>query len=197
MVQPSRGFGGGVTGPKTGGGTTNSIASSPALITSTGGLSGAVGALLTPVNINQLPGPSSYIMIHDTTNFDCEEDSTYYFRQEVGSQYEGQYIEINKVILKYRELGVASFTINISAYQQKTDDFKTIAIDVDIPAVKLTIARKKTFPDGKIHIINIAPPKGVIQGINPQCYISRKGNSGPMSITKLILCTYADEVPQI
>lgn len=176
---------------------TRATSSNPQLVTSTGGLQGLSGALLTPINVNQIPGASSYVMIHDSNNFDCEEDCIYYFRQEVGSEFEGQYVEVNRMIVKYRELGAATFSIGISAYQKSTDDFKVVTTQVSIPSVKLTNARKKVFPDGKVHIISIAPPKGIISGINPQAFISRKANSGPLSITKLVLCTYADEVPQI
>lgn len=191
------GIGGSPVPPSRGAGSTVAISSNPQLLTSTGGLQGSLGALLTPVNINQIPGPSSYVMIHDANNFDTEEDCIYYFREEVGSEYEGQYIQISKIIIKYRELGKAKFFIGISAYQQKTDSFKVVETEVSIPSVKLSKDRLKNFPDKKIHIINIAPPKGVIQGINPQVYIRRVANSGPLSITKLVACGYSDEVPQI
>jgi len=169
----------------------------PALITSTGGLQGLTGAMMTPVIVTTIPKQSSFVMIHDPSNFDCEEDAIYFFRQEVISPFEGQSVQINRAIIKYRELDYAQFFIGFTAYQQKSDDFITLETPVSIPPITLKGNRLSRFPDKRIHIISIEPPKGIIQGINPQVYIRREKNSGPLSITKLILCTFYDEMPQV
>jgi hypothetical protein len=174
-----------------------SIGANPGLITSTGGLNGIDGLLLTPA-ISPITG-ACFVINHDPTNFDCEESAEYFYRQEANYGQipgEGRSCTIHLIILKYRELGVANFNVNITVFQQAIDDFVTVQIPVSIPTILLTRKRKNLFPDSKIHTIKITPPKGVIQGERPQISYSRKANSGPISISKLILCGNADETAQ-
>lgn len=187
------GFGGGPhgTGKKT-------ISSSPGLLTSTGGLFATTGYLLAPAwnNISQKP----FIVVYDPSNFNCDEDAQYTYRQEANYDRipgEGRECSIHLVILKYRELGIANFSINITVFKKLIDDFITIQIPVKIPYLPLnTNKRKNSFPDNRIHTIRIAPSNGVVQGERPQASITYKANSGPVSVTKLVLCGNADELSQ-
>lgn len=180
--------------PSPPGGTNTGIkntATNPQLVTSTGGLTGSTGLLLTPY-INTLNG-NSYVVVHDSNNFDCEENAEYDFRQEIPGNppQEGRNVSCHLIILKYRELGIASFNVNITVYQQLTDTFLTRPIPVSIKNKN----KNRVFPDKRIHTIKIglAP---VITGERPQVTITRLANSGPMSVTSLILCLNADEQPQ-
>jgi hypothetical protein len=198
MTQVNRNGGGGGGGynPPTKGGGTKSKAnlSNPGLITSSGGLFGTSGLLLTPY-VNNTTG-QSYIIVHDPTNFDCEESAEYDFRQEIpmvqGNPYqEGTDVSCHLIKLKYRELGVTSFSINVTVYRKQTDDYFTTSITVNIEQVKNT--PKRTFPDKRIHTRFLS---FLTTGERPQVSITRNANSGPMSITSLTLCGNADEVPQ-
>jgi hypothetical protein len=187
--------------PKTTTTTSKLIGSNPGLLTSTGGLQGTSGFLLTPA-FNPITNASFFIG-HDPTNFNCDEAAEYDFRQECAfpniPYYEGRDVTIHQVILKYREIGIASFNVNITVFKKAIDDFETISIPVSIPAIPLSKAsktRKNNFPDGRIHTVRLAPPKGVVQGERPQITITSIANSGPYSITKLIICGNADEVAQ-
>src|SRR6266566_4881483 len=59
---------------------TSLIGNNPGLITSTGGLLGTNGLMLTPA-FNQITN-SSFLLTHNSSNFNCEEDAEYDFRQE-------------------------------------------------------------------------------------------------------------------
>jgi hypothetical protein len=190
--------GGGVHIPPTRSGGSSLIGANPGLITSTGGLVGVNGLLFTPaINPNT---NISVLLNHDITDFNCEEDSEYDFRQEANYGQisgEGREASFHLIILKYRELGYAKFSINITVFKQSIDDFETIQIPVTVPKNITSKKRKLTFPDGRIHTQKLYPPNGVITGERPQVTITRDANSGPMSGTKVILCGNADEVPQM
>ncbi len=190
--------GGGGIPPKSSGASSR-IGANPGLLTSTGGLVGANGLLFTPA-LNATTG-KNVLINHDITDFNCENSSEYDFRQEAnyGQQSgEGREASFHLIILKYRELGVAVFSINITVFKQDSDSFETVQIPVSIPVLPLiSDKRKKAFPDGRIHTVKLYPPKQVITGERPQVSITRRGDSGPVSITKLVLCGNADEMPQI
>lgn len=178
------GFGGG--GNNSPGGT--STAANPGLITSTGGLIGANGLLITP--FFQPQTGKCLVAVHDSTNFSCEESSEYDFRQEIPDGQEGRDVSCHLIILKYRELGVATFYVNVTVYIKATDTFITTQIPVNIVATT-----KRTFPDKRIHTRRLGLNK-VISGERPQVTITCSANSGPWSVTSLTLCGDADEVPQ-
>ncbi len=161
------------------------LGGSPGLLTSTGGLFGINGVLLTPV-INNMTG-KSYILLMDSNDFNCEESAEYDFPQEIPpreSPQEGRDVNCHLIILKYRELGTARFNINVTTFEKDTDKFTTYSFPVIITAL---------VPDNKIHTryISISVP-----GERPQVSITRFGNTGPLSITSLTLCGNADTVPQ-
>lgn len=206
MVQPNptrppgSGFNPPAKKPPTGGTSTSSAVSSQ-LITSTGGLIGSSSMLMTPA-INTTTG-KVIIITEDPTNFNCEEAAEYDFKQEVdyrsNGDGEGYNCTIHEIIVKYRELGVASCSINVTVYLRDLDDFKTVQIPLNIPQLpfsKMSKKRKQTFPDGKIHTIKLFPQGGTaIQGERPQVSITVGKSAGPISITKIILRGNADEQP--
>lgn len=183
--------------PTKSGTTKSTIGNNPGLITSTGGLSGNSEMLVTPY-INTTTG-NCHVTTYNSTDFDCEDDAEYDFRQEANYGQipgEGRECTIHMIILKYRENGYAKFNLNITVFKQAIDDYQTVTIPVQIPPKPLTKARLAKFPDGNIHTLKLYPPNGVVQGERPQITITRKGKSGPMSITKLIICGNADETAQ-
>lgn len=192
------GGGGGFNPPSSGGKGGGSSFNNPALITSTGGLSGTSGILMAPA-INTMTG-RSVIVYFNPNDFNCEENAEYDFRQEADYGQipgEGRTCTIHLIILKYRELGYAKFNINITVFDRTIDDFTTISIPVSIPAKSLkTKSRQASFPDKKIHTLYITPPNHVIQGERPQVTITRNKNSGPNSVTRLTICGNADEMVQ-
>lgn len=194
--------GGGGGGGSGGSGTTpKSRVGSPGLLTSTGGLLGSNGLLLAP-SFNIFTG-KPYIVLMDATNFNCEENSQYTFRQEANFEKipgEGRSCSIHLIILKYREIGTVSFNINITVFNQQLDTFINVAIPVNIPVISyanMTKARKNIFPDNRIHTVKLAPPNGVITGERPQLSVTVTSGNGPLSITKIIMCGNADEASQM
>lgn len=167
----------------------------PAQITRTGILYGTFGLMLTPY-LNPLT-KKSYVVIHDPTDFDCEENAEYDFRQEIPvvnqMPQEGRDVSIHLIILKYREIDIATFSINITVYRKKTDDFATKLIPVNIVNPNKS---GRIFPDNRIHTRYIGL-KPVISGERPQCTLTRNANSGGFSITSVTLCGNGDETPQI
>lgn len=190
----SGGGGGGFNPPSGGGSGAGKGAIVSSLLTSTGGLTGTFGSLMTPA-FDPITG-KIYIITHDPSNFDCEEDAEYDYNQVVPPKYEGRDLTINQIILKYREIGKAKFNVNITVFKKELDDFVTTSILVNIPVKPITTnSRKKSFPDGRIHTVRLAPPNGVLQGERPQISYTRKADSGPFSITTVVLCGYMDEAP--
>ena len=189
------GGGGGGKGPfnppTQGGSSSGKSTFNPGLITSTGGLFGTTGALMTPyISANG----NCYIAVHDSTNFDTEEDAEYDYPQDTPP---GQFQDLrnatyNLIMLQYRELGVAQFTINIWKYSKETDSYSNTPILIKIQ----NTYNRSSFPDKKLHTRFIGFG-GAISGERIQIKVTRKANSGPISITKLIPCGSADEVPQM
>jgi hypothetical protein len=167
--------------------------SSP-IINSLGGLYGVNGAMMTPYYNPKIK--KSFIVIHDSFNFSCEESGEYDFRQEIpivnNMPQEGRDVSCHLIILKYREIGAATFSINVTVYRKLTDDFATKSIKIVIS----NTTNRKSFPDNRIHTkrIGLVP---VISGERPQTTITYNANSGPFSITSLTLCGNADETPQV
>jgi hypothetical protein len=136
-----------------------------------------------------------YVIIYDPSNFNCEEAGEYDFRQEIPvvnqMPQEGRNVSCHLIILKYRELGVATFSVNVTVYNRLTDTFSTRSIIVNIQFVK-----GRTFPDKRIHTRYIGL-KPLITGERPQVTLTFNANSGPWSVTSLTLCGNADELPQL
>lgn len=179
-------------------GNTKPLGTSPGLVTSKGGLYGVNGVLFTP--LYDTGTGRSFVVIHDASNFSCEEAGEYDFPQVIPGNppQEGRSVTCHLIILKYRELGIASFSVNVTVYTRETDSFTTVQIPVAIPILPLrTKQRKQNFPDGKIHTVRLYPPNGeYITGERPQVSVTYNASSGPFSVTSLILCGNADETVQ-
>jgi hypothetical protein len=177
------------------GNQSSKLGSNPGLLTSTGGLFGVNGVLLTPVFNNTTK--KSYILLMDPTNFNCEEPAEYDFPQvkpSLDAPQEGRDVSCHMLILEYRELGYATLTINVTTFEQNTDSFTSYPYQVSIPPKPLKGKRKSNFPDGRIHTLRI--PINV-PGERPQPTINSNGGSGAYSIISLVLCGNADETPQM
>lgn len=173
------------------------LGSNPGLLTSTGGLFGGNGVLLTPV-LNSITN-NSYILLMDPSNFNCEEDCEYDFPQQIPNVQSNPYqdgciVNCNLIKLKYREIDKAQFTINITTYNRDTDEFTSYPFVVNIPSKPLSKKRKALFPDKRIHTLFIPID---VPGERPQPTINSKGGSGAYSIISMILCGNADETPQV
>lgn len=194
LPDPPSGGGGGGGGTGGGTGTGSKLGTNPGLITSTGGLFGIDGELLTPV-LNLTTG-KSYVLLMDPDDFNCEEDAAYYFPQEIPPReapQEGRDVTCHLIILKYRELGPAKFNVNVTVYVRNTDTFDTKTVSVTIPPQGAKGNNPTTFPDKQIHTMYI-PFR--ITGERPQAFVTSKGGSGAYSITSLTLCGNADQAPQ-
>lgn len=166
------------------------LGSSPGLSTSTGGLFGIQQMYLVPVvdRVNS----KIWLDIIDPSNFNCENDWFYIFpSQEVKKSFEGKEVTISKVVLTYREIGAAKFTVGVVAYRQADDNFVGQEQIVKIADVKGEVVNQVNplFPDGQLHTIAL---NFLVQGQRPYAYIKGKGNSGSVSITNFMLVGHAD-----
>jgi hypothetical protein len=149
-IMPSRGYleggsydGGGDPIPRTiitsGGGGAQAVATNPALVTVTGGLTGVESFLLVPMYDPDTK--EFYFGVFDYTNFDTESACEYRFRQE--EVLKGRLITVSRVRLQYRNLGKATVTAFIKVAPDSTD--KT---NVNNPC---TIKIGTNNPDGEIY----------------------------------------------
>lgn len=191
----TKGGGGGGGGGYVGGGTKKSsatIGGSPGLLTSTGGLTGAVGACYQPF---YNPHTKSYnISVIDPSDFNTEEDVNYYFPEPDAQAGVGRKVTVHKVILTYRELGKVTFTFHIEAYISETDSYITESVVVNIDGKVNGKMRKGLFPDKKIHTKKLSL---IVTGERPEPWIFRAADAGPLSIIKVVLCGTSDEGQQL
>ena len=173
---------------------TSTIQGSPGLLTSTGGLLGVAPLLLVPTFDFQLQ--RNYLGVINPNDFNCEEDAAYFFREEE-VQLE-RVVSIHKIILTYREIGAADFIVGVTVYNWQDDSYNTKTINVSIapPILKDSkdrkiLRRRNVFPDNKIHTKRLSL---VISGQRPQLFITRKAESGPLSIVRATIIGKADEM---
>jgi hypothetical protein len=170
--------------PAPGKGGGKAAASNISLLTSTGGLFGTAFVLITPF-LNVQSGNYGFL-ITDPTDFNCEEDCVYNFRQE---DKPGRVIDVHKVYLQYRDLGKVSFLATMTATQYNRDTNKE-TIDTDSKLV--TVGNTK--PDKKIHSYFVDLK---VQGERPQLSITRKAGKGPLSIVTAMMIGNANEENQL
>ena len=190
VIGDGGGGGGGGYNPPVVNKNTGNKSTNPSIITSSGGLTGSAGLLMTPYYDTMQQ--KSLILVHDASNFDCEEDAEYDFRQEIPGTppQEGRNVTCHLIILKYRELGNCTFNVNVTVFQKTNDTFNTIQIPVKVS----NVYKRKIYPDKKIHTVFLSFE---ITGERPQVTITRNANSGPVAVTSLTLCGNADEMPQV
>lgn len=174
-----RGGGGGYKPPA--GKTT--IKGSPGLLTSTGGLFGTNFQLLMPLFDSVFN--RTYLALIDPSNNDTEEEAFYLFKQE--DVMPSRTVSVHKLIIVYKELGPAKFSVGIQVYIRKVNKFyqKSVAL-----AITDRQDIKAPFPDGKLREL---PVDLVIDGERPQVFIRRRANSGPLCITRVHMIGHADE----
>ena len=152
------------------------------------GSAGGGGSSPSPVNLANLPttggllGFSPAFLIsgfdefaqtflmyqQDPTQFNCEEDVEYDFRLEEVSP--GNDVTIHNIVLRYRDLGVVTFTVYIAS----TDPTKTISKQVTIGNV---------IPTNKLFTFKV-DISATFEA--PQIKIIRKANAGQLCITKVL-----------
>lgn len=137
-------------------------------LTSTGGLVGNVGVLMV-FAFNVLVGNQVYKL--DSTNFDCEEDCEYDFKVEEVEVYRQP--TTDKVIIRYRDLGQCSLNL-----------FFVGNVLGNVFASKIVTIVFGGKNDGKI---KTATADLVCTFEAPQLIIQRTANSGPVSLTKVLV----------
>lgn len=156
--------GGGSDGSGSGGASASSsvnLANLPV----TGGLIGYQVNLLFPLFDTVVKSNMIYIM--DSNFFDTEEDVEYDFKVE---EFEpGNSATIHRVLLRYRDLGVVTFTLSIVSADNLIGVSQDITVGNEIPTNKIF-----TFKSS-VKITTEAP----------QIKIIRKFNAGPLCITKV------------
>jgi|SRR5580765_597010 len=171
----------------------STIKGSPGLLTSTGGLNGTNFQLLMP--LTDLTFGKTYLAFIDPNNNDTEEACFYTFKAE--DVMVNRQVSVHKVVITYREIGAAIFTVGVQAYIENKDYFKTVTARVKIGPPNIVDKKFrliKDFPDGKLHTKKVSL---MIDGERPQLFISRNPGSGPLCITRMLMCGHADQKDQI
>jgi len=175
------------TGNKTPKGSPTQI--SPGLYTSVGGLTGALGALIVPIQ-NTITN-RFYVEKRDPTNFNCEENAIYYFRQEnIKTTYA---VTNHKLIVIYRNIGLVTVTFNLTVFRRGVTQVSGNKVTIQQGTYK-TVSKTLTLgtnnPDKKLYTIdfNIAN-----SGERPQVWFYVNANAGPLSIISVLLIGNADE----
>jgi len=161
----------------------STIHGSPGLLTSTGGLFGLNFKLLMPLFDSVFD--KTYCALIDPEDNNCEEEAFYLFRQE--DVMPSRFISVHKLIVVYKELGPAKFSIGVQVYNRDANKFYQTSKQVEI---KNRQDRTAPFPDGKLREL---PVDFVIEGERPQVFIRRKANSGPLCITRVHMIGKADQ----
>jgi hypothetical protein len=168
--------------PGGGSGSGSGPSSNPAVnlsnISPTGGLDGVDGVVL--VFGKSIFFPSAIGWKFDSDNFNCEEDAEYNFRIEEIEVYRQP--TVNKVILRYRDLGQATITCFISG--------NVLAQSAISKMVTVVFGGKA---DGNIYTTSFDL---TCTFEAPQLIIERSAFSGPVSITKVLVeIEYGDGKP--
>lgn len=117
-------------------------------------------------------------------NFNCEENSNVAFKME--DIKEGRTATIHKAIIFYRNFGQAQFTITTFYYSPLDNTWRTQTSAVQ--NIGSLVA------DFRINSIEVPI---LITGERPQIQVNVVGNSGPVSITKVVVCGNMGEGPHI
>ena len=176
---PNGGSGGGFKPPV----GKSTIRGSPGLVTSTGGLFGGSFKLLMPLFDSVFD--KTYLALIDPDNNDCEEEAFYLFKQE--DVMPGRTVSVHKLLVYYKEIGPAKFSVGVQVYIRKTNKFYQKSVPLQI---KDRGDRTAPFPDGRLREL---PVDLVIEGERPQVFVRRRPNDGPLCVTRVHLIGKADE----
>lgn len=135
---------------------------------SNGGLTSPLGVMLIPsVNIS---GIGSYYWLNPANFNDPSSASSYSFKVE--DVLAGRTPTISRIIVSYRDLGVATITLTLSGI----DDNQAVQTNSITVNIGTTLATKKVCT----LIVGLA-----LSANNLQLTITRLANAGPVSITKI------------
>lgn len=153
-----------------------------ALLPVTGGLVGYQVNMLYPI-FDQLSG-NNMIYLMDSNNFNTEEDVEYNFRVE---EFEpGNEVTIHRIVIRYRDLGVVTFTV---AVVSATTISKGIDTTVGSGNARIYTVGNQV-PTDKIYTLLVALK---VTTEAPQIKVFRKANAGPLAITKVkVWASYGD-----
>jgi hypothetical protein len=136
---------------------------------SNGGTAAPLNLLLYPVT--GLPPEATFFYTFDPTNFNDPLSSSFY-SLKIEDVIAGRTPTISRVIISYRDLGVATFTVTLSG----TDD-SGAAINSSTPVTIGSVAAPG--------IIKTVLPGIALTAQNLQLSVTRAANGGPVSITKV------------
>lgn len=161
----------------------STIKGSPGLLTSTGGIGGNNYRLLMPMFDSVFD--KTYLALVDPNDNNCEEEAFYLFKQE--DVMPGRVVSVHKLLVYYKELGTARFTVGVQVYIRDANKFFQKSRELMIVD---RLDKNAPFPDGKLRELAV---NFVIEGERPQVFIRRKANSGPLCITRVHMIGHADQ----
>jgi hypothetical protein len=152
----------------------------PTLITPTGGLFGIESLFLIPMLDDEL---GRYFGIFDIENFDCESDFFYDFKEE--EVLLGREITVNKVRIRYRNLGPFKLEAKVVAYSQIKKKFVE---ESQIKNFGTSKADRKIYTDYFSFVVT---------GERPQLRLYKKAGWGQLAIVEASLCTATELAEQM
>ena len=161
----------------------STIKGSPGLLTSTGGLFGQRFKLLMPLFDSVFD--KTYCALIDPDDNNCEEEAFYLFKQE--DVMPSRVVSVHKLLVYYKELGIAKFTVGIQVYLRSVNKFQQKSVELTIADRK---DRKARFPDGRLRVMLVDL---VIEGERSQVFIARRANSGSICVTRIHMVGKADQ----
>ncbi len=171
-VPPSGAPAGGGTSGSGSGGASSSSSVNLANLPVTGGLIGYQINLLFPL-FDQV-SKSNMIYIMDSNNFDTEEDTEYDFKVE---EFEpGNTSTIHRVVIRYRDLGVVTFTLAVLSADKPDIDTASGSGNTQV----ITVGNEE--PTNKIFTFKSSVK---VTTEAPQVKIFKQASDGPLCITKV------------
>lgn len=156
--------------------TPSGVATSISNISSSGGLAGALMALVLCVG----DGEGNYFFgTFDPTDFNTESESRYYFRAE--DIIEGHEVTVSRVRIIYEDYGPATINVAVLNAQGSPDNSRDVQLGTDKANKELLT----TYADIEV------------TGERPQAVIIRKANSGSVSIIGVTLITDVEVTEQV
>jgi hypothetical protein len=164
--------GGGSPAGSGGGGGAPPTAPNLANLPVVGGLLGLRTQLLVPGFDDA--GGQDLIYEIDPTNHNCEEDCEYQFKVEEVEP--GNELTIHRIVIRYRDLGVVTFTIAVVSAIAPIVDYTPGTGNAEL----ITVGNVK--PTNKIYTYKSSMR---VTTEAPQLVILRKANAGPLAICKV------------
>lgn len=109
----------------------------------------------------------------DPTNHNCEEDVEYFFKVEEVEP--GNKLTIHRIVLRWRDLGVVTFTMAVVSADMPGLDYSSTG-NARLVTIGNVVPTRKIYT--KLVDLNVTTEA-------PQLYILRKAKKGPLAITKV------------